>query len=123
MTCVTFATLVFSDQEVVVVRGTLELAADVDDDQVMPRVLDLAIGEPALAKQLGPAHLEVDEVVRVMEQTHPVGLGVADADRQLVLWIMVVLVARGVELAHSQKTHRRGHRDTEEVYIQGFLSF
>ena len=72
-------------QQVVIERGAFELAAGLDDDQEVARILDLAIAEPALAKQLGAAHLEVDEVAGVMEQAHPVGLGIADADGHLML--------------------------------------
>ena len=35
---------------------------------------------PDLAKQFGSALLEVDQVVRMVQQAHPIGFGVADAD-------------------------------------------
>ena len=71
-------------QEIVVVGGPLELAADLDHDQEMARVFDVAIGDAPLAQELGPAHLEVDDVVGVMQEAHAVGLGVADAKADLV---------------------------------------
>ena len=84
MTCVTRFTVVRTVEQIVVVRGPLELAADVDDHQEMAGVFDLAIRDPALAEHLGPGHLEVDEVIRVVQEPHAVGLGVAHADRDVV---------------------------------------
>ena len=71
-------------QHVVVISGPLEFAADVDDHQEMSRVFDLAIGDPAVAEHLRPGHLEVDEVIRVVQEAHAVRLGIAHADRDLV---------------------------------------
>jgi arylsulfatase A-like enzyme len=70
-------------QQIVVLRRLLELAADVDDDEVIPGVLDLAIREPALAEQLGSADLEIDEVGRMVENPHAVGFRVANANRRV----------------------------------------
>ena len=93
-------------QQVVVVRGPLELAADVDDHQEMAAVLDLAIRDPALAEHLGPGHLEVDEVVRVVQEPHAVGLGVADADGDFVAVVHDRLCALHLTLGSSSSTVR-----------------
>jgi beta-lactamase class A len=54
-------------QQVVVVRRLLELAADIDDHQEMAGILDLPVGDPPTAEHLGPGHLEVDEVIGMVQ--------------------------------------------------------
>ena len=46
-------------------------------------VLEIAIGSPLRAQKLGPALLEIDQVVRMVQKTHPIGLGIANANRDL----------------------------------------
>src|SRR4051812_33809660 len=71
-------------EQVVVIRRPFELAADIDDDEQVPGVLDVAVRDPALAEQLSPPHLKEDEVVRMMQESHAIRLGVTDPDGDLV---------------------------------------
>ena len=54
---------------------------DLRQHQQEALVLQVAVESAARAQQFGAALLEVDEVVRVVQQAHAVRLGVADADR------------------------------------------
>src|SRR5271157_64204 len=71
-------------QKIIIVRRTLELAADVDDHQIMAGVFDVPVGQPPLPQQLGPSHLEVDKIVGMRQQAHAVGLGITHTNRQLM---------------------------------------
>lgn len=71
-------------EQVVVEGGPFELATDVDDDQEVSGVFDLAVGEAGLAEQFGAGLLEVDEKLSVVEEAHAVGFGIADADQGFV---------------------------------------
>ena len=71
-------------QDVVVLRRPLELATDVDDHQEVTAVLDLAIRDAPLAEHLGPSHLEINEVIRMVQEPHAIRLGITHADRHLV---------------------------------------
>src|SRR5271157_5763094 len=71
-------------QKIIIVSRTFELAADVDDHQIMAGVFDFPVGQPPLPQQLGPSHLEVDKIVGMMQQAHAVGLGITHTNRQLM---------------------------------------
>ena len=64
---------------VVVARRLAVLAVRLDDRQREPRLLHLAIAPAERAQQVGARHLEPDEVVRVVDDAHLVGFGVAHA--------------------------------------------
>src|SRR5205085_11727042 len=67
-----------------IVSGRLAVAhLDLHQHQEEALVLDVAVGPPHLPQQFGPALLEVDQVVRMVQEAHAVGLGVADADGNL----------------------------------------
>src|SRR5439155_14758659 len=58
--------------------------ARVGDDEEHARLLDVAVRVAEAAEKLGPARLEVRQVVRVVDDPHAVDLAVAHADRRLV---------------------------------------
>ena len=64
---------------IVVARRLAVLAVRLDDRQREPVGFHLAIGPARVAEQVGAADLEPDEVVRVVDDAHLVGFGVAHA--------------------------------------------
>ena len=66
-------------QLVVVPRRPAILAVRLDHRQRHARVFHLAIAPAERPQQVGARHLEPDEVVRVVDDAHLVGFGVADA--------------------------------------------
>ena len=69
---------------IVVARGPTVGDLNAEDDEQNSFTLEIAIPHAGLTKQLGPAHLEVLEVLGVMEIPHRVGLGVPHPHRELV---------------------------------------
>ena len=65
---------------VAVARPTPVLELGADHHQQEPLGLDLGVVETAVGAELGSGQLEPDQVVRVMDDPHLVGLGVADVD-------------------------------------------
>ena len=69
---------------IVVARGPTVGDLNAEYDEQNSFMLEIAIPHAGLTKQLGPAHLEVLEVLGVMEIPHRVGLGVPHPHRELV---------------------------------------
>ena len=65
---------------VIVLRGAAVLAVRLDHRQRYTRMLHLPITPSQCPQQIGARHLEPHEVVRVVDDPHLVGLGVANAD-------------------------------------------
>src|SRR6516162_7650016 len=70
-------------QEVIVAGGAAVAHLDTRQDEQKTLVFQIAVGDSLRAQQLGPALLEVHQVVRVVQETHAIRLGVADANGDL----------------------------------------
>ena len=71
-------------QQVVVAGRLAEAAFGFDDDHVQLLLFHEAVISAGGPQQLGASHLEVGEVIRVMEVPHRVGFAVSDADFNFV---------------------------------------
>src|SRR6266704_1713851 len=65
--------------QVVVAGGGAVADVDFGDGEVDALLLELLVGQPRLAHQLGAGAVEPDEVVGVVDHAHLVGLGIIDA--------------------------------------------
>lgn len=72
-------------QEVVVARREAIFHLHLDDHHQQPRGFHFSITETAGAEELDAAHLEIGEIVGVMQHAHRVGFLVTDADLDFVL--------------------------------------
>src|SRR5207249_2374655 len=66
--------------QVVVAGGGAVADVDFGDGEVDALLLELLVGKPRLAHQLGAGAVEPDEVVGVVDHAHLVGLGIIDAE-------------------------------------------
>src|SRR2546427_6476510 len=67
--------------QVVVAGGGAVADVDLGDGEVDALLLELLVGQPRLAHQLGPGPVEPDEIVGVVDHAHLVGFGIIDAQR------------------------------------------
>src|SRR2546422_4527904 len=65
--------------QVVVPGGGPVTHADFGDGEVHALLLELFVGQPRLAHQLGARAVDPDQVVGVVDHAHLVGLGIVDA--------------------------------------------
>ena len=56
------------------------LTLRLDHRQAHALGLELSISQPGLAQQIGPSHLEPDEIVRVVDHAHLIRFGVTHTD-------------------------------------------
>src|SRR5262249_2096575 len=70
-------------QEVVEVHRTPVLHLDPGNDKIVTLVLDVLVGMALRPKQLDAALLEIEQIVRLVQQAHAIRLGVADANGDL----------------------------------------
>lgn len=75
----------FQGQDIVVSGRPSVLATKVDDHQQKAGILDFPIGHSVRSQQFRTPFFEINEVVGVVEQPHPVGLGVSNPDLDLVM--------------------------------------
>ncbi|PYP57688.1 MAG: hypothetical protein DMD44_09630 [Gemmatimonadetes bacterium] len=67
--------------QIVVARRRAEADIDLGHREVHALLLQLFVGDPGLAHQLGAGAIEPDQVVGVVDHAHLIGLGVVDAER------------------------------------------
>src|SRR6266513_81014 len=65
--------------QVVVAGGGAVADVDFGDGEVDALLLELLVGQPRLAHQLGAGAIEPDQIVGVVDHAHLVGLGIVDA--------------------------------------------
>ena len=69
-----------TELEPVIVAGRFaKLALRLGDHKENPAILQVAIPDPTLTKQLGPSHLEILEVFRVVHITHRIAFSIPNA--------------------------------------------
>lgn len=67
-------------EEVIIDRGFLVFATEINDDKKESGILDVSIRDTSLTEKFRAGLLEIDEELGVVQEAHAVGLGVADAD-------------------------------------------
>ena len=74
-----------AERQLVVEEGGLTIADErLHDDEAVPPLFQLLVGEPGSAEPLHATDLEVGEVAGAVDYPLRVGLGVADAELRLV---------------------------------------
>jgi hypothetical protein len=50
------------------------------DHEKEPAIFEVLVAAAGLTEQIGPCLLKVNEIIRMMQQPHAIGFGIADAD-------------------------------------------
>jgi hypothetical protein len=67
-------------QHIVIARRSAIFDLDLSKNQQIALVFQVTVRQAQVAQQLGPRLLEVDQVIGVVQQPHPVGFRVAHTD-------------------------------------------